>query len=227
MDKKLNSYKGKLSPKQIAEGINVANKNSYRLARDAEFLCNAGKYPSAASLAILSIEESGKVSILRQMALARNDKEVAESWKDYRSHTKKNVTWLMPELFAKGARRLEDFLLLFEKNSDHPYILDQLKQIGFYTDCLGNANWVTPENYIDDSTAKFLVKIADILSKPQKEVTTLEIELWIQHMKPVWRTNLEAMKAALIAWSEDMVQHGLEEESENDMEKFINKGVFQ
>ena len=227
MDKKLKRYKGALSPQQIAEGINVANKNAYRLVRDAEYLCDVDRYPSAASLAILSIEESGKVSILRQLALARDEKEIAECWKDYRSHAKKNVHWRLLELFKKGARRLEDFRPLFDETSNHPYILDQLKQIGFYTDCLGKANWITPENYIDESTAKGLVKIADILSKPQKEVTTLEIELWIQHIKPVWRTNLDDMKAALVAWSKDMIQHGLEEESENDMEKFLNKGVFQ
>jgi AbiV family abortive infection protein len=227
LDKKLNSYKGKLSPEQIAEGINVANKNAYRLARDAKVLCDAGRYPSAASLAILSIEESGKVSILRKLALARNETELAESWREYRSHTKKNVTWLMPELFVKGARRLEDFRLLFDNASNHPYVLDQLKQIGFYTDCLGKAHWSIPENHIDESIAKGLVQTADILSKPQKEVTALEIELWIKHMKPVWRTNMTAMKAALVGWDKDMIEHGLSEKSTNDMEKFINTGLFR
>jgi len=227
LDKKLNSYKGELSPEQIAEGINAANKNAYRLARDAEVLRDAGRFPSAASLAILSIEESGKVSILRKLALARNETELAESWRDYRSHTKKNVTWLMPQLFIKGARRLEDFLPLFDNASEHPYMLDQLKQIGFYTDCLGEAHWSIPETHIDEAIAKNLVQTADILSKPQKEVTALEIELWIKHMKPVWRTNMTAMKAALIDWDKDMVEHGLSEKGPNDMDKFINTGLFQ
>lgn len=227
MDRKLNSYKGELTPQQIADGINAANKNAYRLARDAELLCDAGRFPSAASLAILSIEEAGKVSILRQLALARSETELAESWREYRLHTKKNVSWLMPELFVKGARRLEDFRLLFDKASDHPYVLDQLKQICFYTDCLGRAHWSIPENHINESLAKGLVQIADILGKPQKEVTVLEIELWIKHIKPVWRTNLTAMKTALIDWSKDMVKHGLSEKNENDMEKFVNAGLFR
>jgi AbiV family abortive infection protein len=227
LDKKLNSYKGKLSPQQTAEGINAAKRNSHRLARDAELLCNAGRYPSAASLARLSIEESGKVSLLRQLALARNEAELAKSWKEYRSHTNKNITWLMPELFVKGARRLEDFRALFDKASNHPYVLDQLKQIGFYTDCLGKAHWSIPENHIDASIAKGLVQIADILSKPQNEVTVLEIELWIKHLKPVWKTNMTDMKAALIDWDRDMVKHGLSEKSADDMEKFINTGLFQ
>jgi hypothetical protein len=46
-------------------------------------------------------------------------------------------------------------------------------------------------------------------------------------MKPVWRTNMTAMKAALIDWDKDMVEHGLSEKSTNDMEKFINTGLFQ
>jgi len=227
LDKKLNGYRGKLSPQQIAEGINVAKKNSYRLVRDAEFLCEAGRYPSAASLAILSIEESGKVSILRQLALARDEKEIAECWRDYRSHTKKNVAWLSPQLFVNGARRLEDFRPLFDAESNHPFLLDQLKQIGFYTDCLGQGHWSIPENQIDESLAKGLVQIADIHSRSQKEVTALEIELWIKHLKPVWKTNMTAMKVAIIDWEKDMVEHGLAEKSENNMEKFINTGLFQ
>jgi len=227
LDKKLKRYKGALSPQQIAEGINVANKNAYRLVRDAEYLCDVDRYPSAASLAILSIEESGKVSILRQLALARDEKEIAECWKDYRSHAKKNVHWRLLELFKKGARRLEDFRPLFDETSNHPYILDQLKQIGFYTDCFGKARWLIPENYIDKSVAKDVIQIANLLSKSRKEVTVLEIELWIKHMKPVWKTDLVAMKKAIITWSKDMVEHGLSEKSENDMEKFVTTGLFQ
>jgi AbiV family abortive infection protein len=81
----LDSYKGKLNPSQIAEGINVAIKNSYRLAEDAQILLDAGRYPTAASVAILSIEESGKAGILRRLAIAETDDEVSQIWKDYRS----------------------------------------------------------------------------------------------------------------------------------------------
>ncbi|MGM0985309.1 MAG: AbiV family abortive infection protein, partial [Pseudomonadota bacterium] len=59
----------------------------YSLAKDG-YLAN--------SLATLSIEESGKVSILRAMSLARDEKELKEEWRRYRSHTNKNVQWILP-----------------------------------------------------------------------------------------------------------------------------------
>lgn len=92
LNKKLNGYKGTLTPQQIADGINAANKNANRLANDAKILLDANRDPSATSLAILSIEEGGKVSILRSLALAKDEKEILECWRDYRSHTKKNVS---------------------------------------------------------------------------------------------------------------------------------------
>jgi hypothetical protein len=152
---------------------------------------------------------------------------MAECWRDYRSHTKKNVTWRLPELFIKGARRLEEFRPLFDKTSDHPYVLDQLKQIACYTDCLGRGHWSIPEKHIDEPLARGLVQIAEMLNGSKKEVTALEIELWIKHMKPVWKTEMTAMKEAVIRWSKDMIEHGLSEKSENDMEKFVTTGLFQ
>lgn len=69
----LPQYKSKLSAAEIAAGINAASTNANRLADDAELLLENDRYPSALSLAILSIEESGKVSILRTLALSRNN----------------------------------------------------------------------------------------------------------------------------------------------------------
>lgn len=222
MEKKLNGYKGTLTPQQIADGINAANKNANRLASDAKILLDAGRYPSATSLAILSIEESGKASILRALSLSRDEKEVVECWRDYRSHSKKNISWILPELVAKGARRLEDLRPIFDEASDHPYLLDQLKQIGFYTDCLGQAHWSIPEDVIEESLAKTLVQIAKVFSKNREETSVLEIELWIKHMKPVWKTSLTAMKAALINWSKEMIANSLSSRELDDMEKFVN-----
>ena len=45
--------------------MNAARRNARRLAEDAKLLLEAGRYPTATALAVLSIEESGKMSILR------------------------------------------------------------------------------------------------------------------------------------------------------------------
>jgi AbiV family abortive infection protein len=222
--KKLDSYKGKLNAVQIAAGINAAIQNAKRLIEDASLLFEACRYPSAASLAILSIEESGKVSILRSLALARTSEDMADAWRDYRSHTKKNVGWLLPQLVGQGARKLDDFKPLFEESSDHPYVLDQLKQIAFYTDCLGEAHWSMPKEVIDESLAKLLIQVAKILSS-DKYVSKTEIELWIKHIGPVWKRAPSWMKQALCNWYREMQDAGLAPAGENEMEKFIKSGI--
>ncbi len=76
LKKHLDSYKGKLDNKQIADGINAARRNARRLFEDAQMLLGANRYPTVASLAILSIEESGKEYIIRGMAIATTEAEV-------------------------------------------------------------------------------------------------------------------------------------------------------
>jgi len=49
--------------------MNAATRNARRLAADARLLLDAGRLPTAAALATLSIEETGKVSILREIAV--------------------------------------------------------------------------------------------------------------------------------------------------------------
>jgi AbiV family abortive infection protein len=220
MKKKLDVYQGKLTAAQIAKGMNAAAENAQRLVGDATVLLDARRFPTAASLAILSIAEAGKISILRSLALARTNDEVLDSWRDYRSHTRKNVAWILPQLVAAGASNLEDFRPLFEQNSDHPYILDQVKQIGLYTDCLGKANWSSPDTAIDETLARTLVNIARILSKDSQH-TEKEVQLWVEHLGPVWKKDLTLMNRALVTWYAAMQQCGLVQAGTNEMEQWI------
>lgn len=119
MSRKRNGYKGRLTAEQIAEGMTAAVENAVRLAGDAEVLLAHGSFATAASLAALAIEEAGKDSILRALAVARTDEEVLGCWKSYRSHTRKNSAWILPDLFASGAHPsdilLPDWALLLRQ----------------------------------------------------------------------------------------------------------------
>jgi AbiV family abortive infection protein len=222
--KRLPSYKGKLSAKQIADGMNAAIANARRLLEDAKALVQMGRFPTAASLAALSIEESGKVSILRSLATSKSLEEAAAAWKDYRSHTRKNVQWLLPDMALKGAQKLEDFWPLFDANAEHPHLLDQVKQLGFYTDCLGTGNWSVPSEVIDEKLAKSLIQVAAI-SVGKKEVSAKEVELWIQHVGSAPKGDLAAGKQALVSWYAAMQDAGLCPSGENLMEQFVHLGI--
>lgn len=221
--KKLNQYKGPLTPSEAAEGMNAAPKNARRLVEDADYLLTARRFASAASLAILAIEEAGKVSILRSLTLARSDDETVAEWKAYRAHTEKNRLWLLPQIVATGARKLTDFNELVA-DAEHAYLLDQLKQLGFYTDCLGNKHWSNPEDVVDEKLAKSLVRTARLLSGGGP-ISVLEVELWVKHLQPVWRKSLKEMQQALIGWYADLQRHGLAPPGPNQMEAFVRGGL--
>ena len=224
MKKKLDAYRGRLDASQVATGINAAIENAKRLADDASLLLEVGRFPTAASLSILSIEESGKVSILRALSVAIDEKEVLSAWKDYRSHVMKNVAWILPQLVVQGARKLDDLKPIFSKDSEHPYLLDQVKQLGFYTDCLGKAHWTLPNEVIDEKLARTLVQTAKLLAKG-KQISKKEIELWMKHIGPVWKKDPAWMKQALINWYAEMQQQGLATEGNNKMQQFIRDGI--
>ncbi len=183
---RLEQYSARLSSAEIAAGMNAAAANSRRLYEDAALLLAQSRFPSALSLAALSIEESGKLPILRSLAVAPDQKELSSTWRAYRNHTRKNTAWPFLKMFLEGARRLGDFRPLFEDGAEHPYLLNNLKQLGFYTDCLGRRHWAVPNDVIDQDIAEDIVNIAKLLI-PKREVTEREIELWIKYVKPVWK----------------------------------------
>jgi AbiV family abortive infection protein len=199
--KKLSQYCGPLTSEQIALGINAALQNSSRLAKDAATLLSAGRFPSACSLAILSLEESGKPSILRGMATARSQTEITGLWKSYRRHLDKHLLTLGLQRFAQGERLLIGLReYVSEETADEKATYDAIKQLGFYTDCLGKAHWSVPLDVVGEELARNLVTLATAATSGSHNVTTREIELWTIHMQGgLNRKNLLAWAAAMEA----------------------------
>jgi AbiV family abortive infection protein len=220
MSKILNPYKGKLTAEAVAKGFNAAIDNAVSLLEDAKILFEHNRFPTAASLAVLSIEESGKTRILRSLALVDDEAELKSLWQEYRSHRAKNGASIFLELALGGARHLQDFRETVNPKAEHTAVIDAIKQIGFYTDCSGNCHWSKPDEIIDADLANWLIKTAEVLSKKGEHVTVKEIELWIQHMKPHWKT--EFAKSALIDWCKAMEAEGLKFDYVGKMEKFVN-----
>jgi AbiV family abortive infection protein len=109
------AWRGPLTPALAANGINAAIRNARRLLNDATTLYNIGGFPSATALGILAIEEYGKVNIIHQILLAKTDSARRKVWREYTSHTAKNTAWVMPNLVKPGARSVDDFRMLFER----------------------------------------------------------------------------------------------------------------
>lgn len=215
---RLKQYRGRLSPREIAEGMNAAAKNASRLAADAKILLDAKRFPSAASLAILAIEEAGKLGFLRGIATAPTDESLLAEWKNYRSHKAKNAAWIIMDLARRGATWLGDLKAIFDPDSDHPAVLDTVKQLGFYTDCYAKGQWSNPDVIMGSDLARMLVVSAELLC-PKHETTEREIELWIEHVGPHWGTP--EMFNGAIRFHAAMEKEGLGRHTPEEIEKFF------
>jgi AbiV family abortive infection protein len=215
--KPISQYRGPLSPQQVADGMNAAARNANRLLDDATVLLEDGRFPTACSVAILSIEESGKLSIFRAIAGVVEPEILKSRWRDYRNHQMKNVEWIIGQLATKGARVLDDLRPIFDPTSDHPAVLDIVKQLGFYTDCYGKAHWSEPQRVVDEKLAKTMVFIAKILL-PKREVSSREVELWIEHVVKYWGTA--AMRQGAINFHKALINEGLCDDTLEEIESF-------
>jgi len=198
--------------------MNAAAANSKRLLADAELLFQNGRFPTAFSIAVLSIEEAGKPSILRGLSIAPTEKELNAAWRDYRTHTAKNYAWIIVDLARNGARTINDLRPMFDRNSDHTNKLDSLKQMGFYTDCYGDRNWAEPQRIIDKQITYAILYAARILC-PQTETSAREIELWIEYLCPHWGT--QEMIYASIRFHEAMRAEGLGHHDADEIRRFF------
>jgi AbiV family abortive infection protein len=160
-------YRGPLSPSQAAAGVNVAIRNSRRLMRDARLLFEAGSYPTAAAIAILAIEESGKSGIIQRILLAKSERQRKEHWSEFTNHRAKNTAWIIPNMIASGARTLDDFRGVWKNGALHAYQLEDFKLWALYTDCRNRGYWSEPEHDITQEVA------AEILTSAEKSIRTL------------------------------------------------------
>ena len=131
--------------------------------------------------------------MLRELACANNKARLNAAWRRYNDHREKNAQWILLELAAKGARTLKDLSPIFDRQSDHPDVLNVVKQLGFYSDCYGDAHWSEPHEVIDEQLARSIVLVAKVLV-PKHEVSEREVELWVLHVGPHW--GMPTMKDA-------------------------------
>lgn len=218
MSHNLKQYRGTLTPKQAAEGISLARANAARLIADAELLEKSSSYGSATALAILAIEEIGKIQCIKIILLQKTEAKVREAWKEFRSHRFKNVQWILPHLVAQGARTLKQLKPAASPEAEHTEMLDIIKQLSLYVDCYGNnSRWSSPKD-IEPELTKAIIATARILNR-DNETTEKELQLWVDIVGPHY--GLPSMVAALLEFQKQMFEIGLSPTSPEQMAAFI------
>lgn len=204
-------YNQKLTPSSAAIGIKAAIENSKALLADAILLFDNKRYERAVALAILGIEEAGKPAILRSIILEEDLKNLKTEWQNYRRHTKKNTYWIVPELISKGARHIDEMRQTVDKESDHGQVLDNLKQLSFYSDVFSNCKWSIPSDVVNKELAESILSIAKVIIEKDSNIMTTEAQLilWVKHLKPVWKQEMLKMKQGLINCYQEAEDLGL------------------
>jgi AbiV family abortive infection protein len=199
------AYRGTLTPERAAEGIRAARENAQRLRDDARLLLENGRFPSAAALAILAIEEFGKIPILQSVVAAGNDrKQLAKAWLEYRQHASKNQRWLMPHLADQGPQPIEGFAALFSPELGLGQLAEELKQAALYTVCSSEMKWQQPSQEITLELADFLVNSATrIVSADELPVEVIELNARYMALIPQCRT-IEEKKALVLRFFEEL-----------------------
>jgi AbiV family abortive infection protein len=192
------AYNKKLTPKLAAEGIKIILENSKSLLNDAELLYSSNRFERAVAIAIIAIEESGKLPIIRIILLEDEEKELRKEWKKFRTHTEKNWGLLFTKIPAQSFKKLDDFKVFFD-GSNSTKGFDFLKQFSLYTELLHNTVWQSPSNVVTKELAKSIIETAKLFVG--KELIAMstepELELWVKHLKPVWKKSLTEKKKAL------------------------------
>jgi hypothetical protein len=76
---------------------------------------------------------------------------------------------------------------------------------------------------IDERLARILLDIAQLFAR-DREYTDKEVQLWLQHIRPVWKKNPAWMKQGLVNWYAAMQKARLITDGANDMEQFVRDG---
>lgn len=220
----MNAYRGMLSLEQITAGMNCAIKNALRLRDDAATMLANGRYPTAFTLAVLAVEEYGKLGIFRRMATARTDEEMQPLWKEFTQHTAKNIGWPALDtaraMLKKGPVKLDDLKPIFVKGAEHTKHLDRIKQFAMYVDCVGPKVWAAPGACISEGDATDMVRIAsEHIGQRTRDVTVREMEIWRDVVGP------DATYEGLVKWYAAMQSEGLFAPGPNAMEQFVRDGL--
>lgn len=212
-------FKGTLTPRQIAEGMAAAQKNALRLLEDARLLLDARRFSSASFMAIIAIEEYGKLPILDTMVYTPPD-EIKKKWQAYRSHRHKNQRWVLPQFADSGLKSIEEFASATNPDAPHTQLLDELKQLCLYTECREGVRWSEPSTFSSEKMAIDLISFAErLISDKPVPVELLEIEA--KHLLPAAGAPPEEWKRAMKAMFDEARSAGLLDLSESTVQTLL------
>jgi len=97
---------------------------------------------------------------------------------------------------------------LFDPASDHPAVLDALKQVAIYTDCLSKRHWSKPWEVVSRDLAASIVQVAKLFVRDE-QYSVEQLDLWVQYIGPARKQGSAlAIRNAFFAWEQEVIRRG-------------------
>ena len=155
-------YEGPLSKPKTAEAIGLCLKNSDELIQDARLLFTHGRYARAFALAIVSLEEVGKIPMLTR-ALSFHAMETHQwkhFWKRFRSHVEKRQLTAGLYSISTGSGSAHLILVRWMKERHWEKETEALKQMAFYVDASSRTHVTCPSKLFPKYVASDAINLA-------------------------------------------------------------------
>lgn len=162
---------GAILPDEVARGMHLSYKNAVRLRREAKVLSLFGASDRAMALAVLALEELGRIPLLlNAVFLEQNDTEGWKLfWRKLRSHGHKQSVWSHygKILQREGIPDAENYRDRYPPGTEP--LLDRFKQCGFYVSFF-EGKFLDPRQFSSDNRKWFWYLLAAV----KKRLKSLE-----------------------------------------------------
>lgn len=152
-------------------------KNAQSLSFDALLLKEHNRLSRSISLAVLAIEEIGKMEIVRRIFRCKDSNQRAKLWNDFRNHKAKNNQWVFYYLKINNATK-KDYDDIVGKGKNASNFLDGLKMSAFYVD-IDNKGKIYSPDHLDErlSIETIEAMTALIVNTPQNLYSSAYFEV--------------------------------------------------
>jgi AbiV family abortive infection protein len=226
---------------EICQGFEQSFRTALEHSRSARTLLMQGTHATAVSLAVLSLEEIGKMIVIDGLLFAKpGDDRWNRHKKVFRSHSLKLQAVEILPFFVRYLSELEP------RPSDHPkwartvvsgvtkvkaarwqlqeqfgdeFTLEQLdrfKQFGFYTHKLDGGSYKRPSELVSKRQARLIVAFASSITGLLEALLTPYLDQYKEHIRSVRDTGQAGETAAMIArgLANTFIKQVLDNESE-------------
>jgi AbiV family abortive infection protein len=195
-------FTGPLSVTSAIKGAQLLQENAARLTEDAKLLLQAKRYPSAAMMAVMALNELSRIFHPLILASLRTPKQLVAGWKQFRSN-RHDFAW---SIFQ---RRIDWLVAGAMSDQEVNDMLSFISALGSGAEYIAPGLWIDPNELITAELAASIVGTAELFCK--KTVKPRSMEIWMETVGSLPRNA--TIEVALKKYQAMLESEGLAQES--------------